>query len=135
MKKHKLFLDANVLFSAAYREQAGLLVLWQLKNVTLCSSQYAVHEALRNLSDVSQKNRLQQLLEPMEIISTEQSSHTLEVDLKEKDKPIILGAIKAKADYLITGDFRDFGKYFGKTIQGVIILPPAEYLKSESQRS
>lgn len=129
MKNHKLFLDANILFSAAYREEAGLLKLWRLKNTVLCSSQYAVHEARRNLSEATQKNRLDLLLESVSISKTEHLANQLDVDLKQKDIPILLGAIKAKADYLITGDFRDFGKYFGKTIHNVMILPPAEYLK------
>jgi len=34
----RLFLDANVLFSAAYRPQVGLVRLWKLKDVVLCSS-------------------------------------------------------------------------------------------------
>src|SRR5258708_27693879 len=37
----RLFLDANVLFSAAYRVDAGLVQLWKLKNVTLRSSHAA----------------------------------------------------------------------------------------------
>ena len=47
----QLFLDANVLFSAAYRPGAGLLALWKLKNVRLCTSHYALEEARLNLSD------------------------------------------------------------------------------------
>ena len=40
-----VFLDANVLFSAAYRSEAGLQRLWDLKGVELVSSMYAVEEA------------------------------------------------------------------------------------------
>ena len=44
--------------------------------------------------------------------------------------PILLAAIEARADYLLTGDFRHFGPYFGKKIEGVtIISPPAQYFK------
>jgi hypothetical protein len=50
MKKDLLFLDANVLFSAAYRENAGLLKFWQLKFIKLISSAYAIEEARRNLT-------------------------------------------------------------------------------------
>ena len=34
---------------------------------------------------------------------------------------------------LITGDVRDFGSYFDKTIQGVRILPPSDYLRARSE--
>jgi predicted nucleic acid-binding protein len=47
----RLFLDANVLFSAAYRPEAGLVRLWTLKDVVLCTSHYAAEEASLNLSD------------------------------------------------------------------------------------
>src|SRR5437879_2519148 len=46
----RLFLDANVLFSAAYRPNPGLLKLWKLKNVILCSSRHALEEARINLT-------------------------------------------------------------------------------------
>ena len=47
----RLFLDANVLFSAAYRPSAGLLIFWKLAGVQLLSSRYAVAEALANLDE------------------------------------------------------------------------------------
>jgi len=54
----RLFLDANVLFSAAYRPNAGLLKLWKLKDVVLCFSRYALEEARINLGEETQRNRL-----------------------------------------------------------------------------
>jgi hypothetical protein len=52
------FLDANVLFSAAYKIDAQLLQLWKLQNVRLCSSLYALQEARINLADEDQRTRL-----------------------------------------------------------------------------
>jgi len=57
----RLFLDANILFSAAYRAKAGLLVFWKLKSVVLCSSRYAVEEARINLDEEAQRRRLDEL--------------------------------------------------------------------------
>ena len=37
----RVFLDANVLFSAAYRQDSSLLRLWELKDVELVTSAYA----------------------------------------------------------------------------------------------
>ena len=42
---HRLFLDANVLFSAAYRPNPGLLEFWKLKDVLLCSFHYFLPSA------------------------------------------------------------------------------------------
>ena len=47
----RIFLDANVLFSAAYLQDSELRRLWRLKGVELLSSSYAVEEARRNLSE------------------------------------------------------------------------------------
>ncbi len=46
----RLFLDANVLFSAAYRERSGLLKLWGVPEAQVITSRYAAAEARRNLS-------------------------------------------------------------------------------------
>jgi predicted nucleic acid-binding protein len=45
----RVFLDANVLFSAAYRSDSGLLKLWKLKRTKLITSTYALEEARTNL--------------------------------------------------------------------------------------
>lgn len=64
---HRLFLDANVLFSAAYRPDAGLLALWKLKNTVLCSSRYAIEEARINLNEEEQRQRLSDLANKLQL--------------------------------------------------------------------
>jgi len=125
-----LFLDANVLFSAAYRKTAGISTFWELPNVQLISSYYALEEAERNLSQTDQLARLKALSGRMEMqIEYDEDLIPPSVKLRGKDRPILASAIGASANYLITGDVRDFGAYFGKSLCGVLILPPAEYLK------
>jgi hypothetical protein len=51
------------------------------------------------------------------------------LSLPEKDAPIFLAAVAARATHLLTGDLRHFGPYFGRTIGGILILPPATYLR------
>ena len=62
----------------------------------------------------------------------EAADHTLPrgISLPEKDSPILLAAIDAHATYLLTGDVRHFGRYFGRKFEGVSIMPPAQYLKA-----
>jgi len=124
----RLFLDANVFFSAAYREDAGLARFWKLK-VKLLTSTYAVEEARFNLHDDAQRSRLVALASGIEVISNIFAGALPGVHLPEKDRPILLSAIQGRATHLITGDKTDFGRYFGRTIAGVLILPPAAYLK------
>jgi len=130
----RLFLDANVLFSAAYREAAGIQRLWELPGAELLTSTYAVEEARRNLSTSSQRKRLDTLLEDVDVraAGTLPTSLRGDVDLREKDWPILSGAVLSEATHLLTGDVRDFGPYFGKSILGVRVLPPSHYLRSAS---
>jgi uncharacterized protein len=131
----RVFLDANVLFSAAYREQARLSALWELRGVHLVTSLYAMQEAANNLGQEDQQSRLRDLVEVIEIISegsrinVRTQDKLAGIDLPDKDRPILAAAVAAEADFLLTGDIRHFGKYFGQALCGVRILRPSEFLK------
>ena len=126
----RLFLDANVLFSAAYREDAGVRVLWTLRHVELVTSAYAVQEARRNLAVPAQQQALDELLKTVEVIDHQAGESHLPkgLSLPEKDQPILAAAIDAKCTHLITGDLRHFGEHFGHHIAGVLVLRPAAYV-------
>jgi hypothetical protein len=128
----RLFLDANVLFSAANREDAGVAVLWSLEHGTLTTSGYAVQEAERNLNSRERTTRLRRLLGAVAIVEAGvvPKSARAGIVLPEKDWPIVSGAIAAASTHLITGDVRHFGPYFGKRIAGILVLPPAQYVRS-----
>ena len=129
-------MDANVLFSAAYRTDAGLRRLWKLPGARLITSIYAAEEARRNLSHPGQWRDLEELLGSVEIVPTAApTDHPLfsALELPQKDWPILLAAISAGATHLLTGDFRHFGPYYGKRIEGVLVLPPGEYLSSRTE--
>lgn len=129
----RVFLDANILFSAAYKS-TRLRLLWKLPNVQLVSSRYAVKEAELNLEQSRPEaiGELTELLKKVEILTV----NYLEplppsISLVEKDAPILQAAIVTKATHLLTGDFRHFGSLFGVTVEGVLIVPPGEYLKGK----
>ena len=121
----RIFLDANVLFSAAYRTNAGLARLWQLERVELMTSDYAAQEAALNLTEKDQHARLAKLLEKVRMI-TEVAPLPPGVQLPKKDQPILQAALQARATHLLTGDKEHFGPYFGHRLGGVLVLPPAE---------
>lgn len=127
----RLFLDANVLFSAAYRARAPLRRLWALRGVELVSSHYAVAETERHLDD-AQRGRLAELLTRVRVVA-DAPAHSLPpgVELRAKDSPILAAAMAAGATHLITGDRRDFGPHFGRRLGGVLILPPRDYLAAK----
>jgi predicted nucleic acid-binding protein len=130
---HCLFLDANILFSAAYRQDSGLVQFWKLKDTSLCSSRYALEEARINLEENEQRRRLEKLARHVHLVDAATRELPAGLSLPEKDVPIFLAAIEARATHLITGDIRHFGLYFGKQIQGTLILPPSDYLKKHSR--
>jgi uncharacterized protein len=129
----RLFLDANVLFSAAYRPNSGLLQLWTLKDVVLCSSRYALEEARINLADEDQRARLNHLSGSLYLFEAGQRALPRGISLAEKDVPILLAAIEASATHLLTGDVRHFRAYFGKKIEGIAITRPGEYLRMRAR--
>ena len=65
----RLFLDANVLFSAAYRQGSGLLRLWELPDAELVTSSYALEEARRNLATDEQRTRLADLMKLVDLVA------------------------------------------------------------------
>ncbi|MSQ88706.1 MAG: DNA-binding protein [Betaproteobacteria bacterium] len=128
--KHRVFLDANILFSGAWLEGSGLNRLWLLPEVALITSRYAVAEAERNLDTDAQRVRLQALAAKLSMVDAPQYAVLpAGVELVAKDTPILLAAIEARATHLLTGDRAHFGALYRKTVAGVKILPPAEYFK------
>ena len=132
------FLDANILVSAAYKEDSRVGRLWDLEDVDLITSAYALEEASRNLSGEDRKRRLERLVESLRIVPEtveSKEAHGLlpgDFTLPDDDMPILLAAIQAGASHLLTGDFRDFGPLYERSIRGVLILPPVEYLRRRS---
>jgi uncharacterized protein len=125
----RLFLDANVLSTAAALPQAGLLRLWELPDCILYTSRYAMGEARVNLADASQRDRLERLCRPIHLVDAASSRLSPGSLLPEKDRPILAAAIEATATHLLTGDVHDFGRLLGKIVAGVLIQLPGEYLR------
>jgi hypothetical protein len=130
----RVFLDANVLFSAAYRADSRLFQLWKLTATILCSSSYALEEARYNLEKEDQKKRLSKLSQDLQLFQPSDRRLPRGIILPEKDIPILLGAIAAQATHLLTGDIRHFGPYFGKKIDGVLVSLPAAYLGQRAKK-
>jgi predicted nucleic acid-binding protein len=127
-----VFLDASVLFSAAYRPGAKFVRLWNLPQVRLLTSTYAAEEAYRNLGEAEQRERLSKLLETVELTSAVRFEPLPDwVHLPAKDEPILQAAIAANATHLLTSDLKHFGCYFWQIIEGVTILPPTGYLRKK----
>ena len=127
----RVFLDANVLFSAAWGDGGALRALWTLRDVDLCTSEYAVTEARRNLRDPSLVGVLDTLLGRVTV--GEPAAVAIELPaiaarLPDDDRPILAAAIAMRATHLLTGDVRHFGPLLGRRVTGVLVLRPSTYL-------
>lgn len=133
----RLFLDANVLFTAAHRPQGKAVFLFQMVSGAtpapwqLLASAYAVEEARRNLAakfpDVL--GGWPALLRELRIVA-QPAAPRLALDLPEKDLPIWAAAHAARATHLLTGDIKDFGPHMNRPADtsGIVIQTVGEYL-------
>ena len=132
----RLFLDANVVFSAGH--SAGgraqeLVALAQAGHCSLHTSRHALDEARRNLEHKSREfeERLAATLEHVTILG-EAPAQLLDwargEGLPTQDAPILAAAVHAGVELLVTGDARDFGPLFGKVLRGVRVVTLAEAL-------
>lgn len=130
----RAFVDANVLFSAAWREGAGVARIWQLPDVVLLTSAFALEEARRNLVTPERRARLQQLADLVGIVPEGVHIALGEFSsLRAKDQPILQAAILARATHMVTGDWRDFGPWMGGEMRGVKVVTPAAFLAERSE--
>ncbi|HKK19077.1 MAG TPA: hypothetical protein VJ952_10395 [Opitutales bacterium] len=131
----KCFLDANVLFSAANESsQIHRFVRAISKEHECITSEYAREEAIRNISAKRSDWEYGFTLIMKPILVTAGIDNPLGVEINPKDRPILATAISQKCDRLITGDKRDFGHLFQKTIQGVTILTPLQFARELASR-
>ena len=128
----RVFLDANVLVSAALKPESRLASLWELSEVRLLASPHVLAEARRNVGAPEATSRLEALIEALAVLPAEPADFELEDDpgLPAKDRPVLLGAIVARADVLLTGDLTHFGCCMSRTVTGVRVMMPGEYLRS-----
>jgi predicted nucleic acid-binding protein len=108
--------------------------LWELGDVQLVTSAYAYEEACRNLEREEQLERLQDLMAGLEIVPESDIALPDDVDLPNKDVPILQAAVAAGASHLLTGDRRDFGPLLGKRIKGVRIMTPRGYFETSKAK-
>lgn len=132
----RVFLDANIIFSAAWsgsNPAQYLLQLAALEQHKLVSSAFALEEARRNLALKRSEampafERVRAAIMPVREPTPREAQWAADAGLPEKDAPILASAVAAQANVLVTGDRTHFGHLFGKTIQGTQVLTLADAL-------
>ena len=130
----RIFLDANILFSAAKSDGAvrRLLELVTAEGHVLCADGYVAEEARRNLA-AKGPTGLAVLLDRLEVAPAQADPDSMAAAraLPEKDRPVLVAAARTKCEALVTGDRTHFGAFYGRSLGGVAIHSPrslAEWL-------
>ena len=132
----RLFLDANILFTAAHNPggKAALVIELGIQGYReLFSSPYAIEEARRNLERKFPQTleTLNSLQRGIRLVKHQEGQSTLN-GLAQKDQPIFQAALASRATHLLTGDLKDFGPFMNQPDNtcGICIQTVAEFLRA-----
>ena len=130
----RIFLDANLIFSAAQDGSPCRQFLAVLaEKAELVTHPFVWEEAERNL-----RAKRMAWLEGLAFLRNRVKLHSAMAAcppnlLPAKDEPVLGAAIASRSDYLVTGDRTHFGNLYGRVIHGVTIVSPqmlADVLRS-----
>lgn len=135
----RLFLDANILFTAAHNpagKAAFIIDLGQAGFWRVATSAYAAEEARRNLARKFPDGlaRLEAMLGAIALMP-DAPQVPCPAGLVEKDCPIYRAAVGCGAEVLLTGDLRDFGFLMNtpEKTGGLLIQTVADFLRGIGQ--
>jgi predicted nucleic acid-binding protein len=132
----RVFLDANVLFSAAYLTTGSPRALFSVAAAGACqllTSEYAAEEARRNIA-LKQPRAIAELADLLYGVALAAEPSVVSVSwatslgLPAKDAPIMAAAVNARCHLLVTGDVTHFGALFGVRHRGTVVMRPADAL-------
>jgi predicted nucleic acid-binding protein len=134
----RLFLDANILFSAVHSPEGGARELFKLSAASHCdlvSSQHAIFEAQRNLlvkspSRAADFERILRMVLRVSDAGPRLVAKARGLGLPQNDAPILGAAVAAEADMLVTGDRKHFGHLYGTVVGRVRIVTLVEALET-----
>ena len=134
----RVFLDANVLVTAAYSPDglsALLIELGVAGRVTLLTSPLAIAEAERNL-EAKRPAALPILRGGLTAgvrVVGEPAPGDVErltpPELSSKDRPLLAAAVAARATHFVTGDVADFGRWMDRRARLPLrVMTPRQFL-------
>lgn len=133
----RVFLDSNVILSGLFSDRGAPRILLDILSLNLSviagiTGRYNIMEIERNL-----RAKLPEAVPVYKEYIGKLNLHIIPIPAMEelrkytgaiaaKDVPVLVSAIKGRADYLITGDKKDFGKLKNK--YPFIITAPSDFL-------
>lgn len=135
----RLFLDTSVLLAAAGSARGAsrfLMLQATVPDWQLFSSDYCAEETRRNLPKLGQAAAIvwtKALAPRIQFVRTIVSLDKPLVFPKAKDRPVVITALAARAEWLLTLDEADFHGKLGREIYGLRIASPGEFLLQQRQ--
>ena len=129
----RIFLDSSVILSAcgSDRSLSSLVALiakeqgWQMVSAAYCRA-----ETLKNLSKFPQaaSSRWQDFQARVEWTPNALTTPRPILLTASKDKPVLISALAAECDALLTLDTGDFGILLGSKVYGLKVMTPRSFL-------
>jgi predicted nucleic acid-binding protein len=140
-KKCKVFLDSNVLLSGLFSDKGAPRIILDLLTLNLpilsgVTGRYNLIEVERNLKKKMPEAMplYQKYLPRLRLEIVEMPSQATVVSMTgaiaEKDVPVLASAIACGAEYLITGDKKDFAKLRNVKKYNLEIVSPSEFIET-----
>jgi len=137
----RVFLDSNVILSGFISDRGAPRIILDILCLKLpflqgITGRYNIAEVERNLAKKIPdaipvyKQYFHEL--NLKIVPLPSAEEVLNFSghISGKDVPVVVSAINGKADFLITGDKKDFGKLKMKRDYPFMIVSPSEFLES-----
>ena len=135
----KLFLDTSVILAAAGSANgASRFVIDEAaaNRWILLTAPYCLEEAQRNARKVGPKAPAvlaHTIVPKLTSVPTELAFDKALVFPKAKDRPVLLSALGAEADFLLTLDEEDFQRVLGSRVYGLEVRTPGLFLIGERE--
>ena len=136
MEKLKVFLDSNVIFSAAYsgKEKSRSYLFFELQTLNIIKiyiSNLVKFESIHNIKikKPEKLDFLNELLSKADIIEDVDVYYEFAKNLPENDRIILSSAVYHDIDFFITGNTKDFLTFYNKKLKNTLILTPKDFLE------
>lgn len=132
-----LFCDTSVLVAACGSASGASRFLFEQATShgwRLVSSPWCIEELERNLHKLPSAAAQvweKQIQPQLEIVPNALTLDKLLVFPKSKNRPVLLAALAARVDVLLTLDRADFQESIGSSVYGMAIKSPGEFLMGE----
>lgn len=128
-----VFLDTSTLLAACWSTKGlscALIECGRKEGWRLTTADYCIAEVERNAGKFPDgRGRWRRAIHPhLEVVGSIYVIDRPIVFEATKDRPVLLSAIGANADYLVTSDKADFGHVLGTVVYGVKVRTPKTFL-------